>query len=70
MIVSDISTVAFSDGTVCDLLTSEDTKITCLVAGFDDATLDTVNPYTVSITVNSISDATQTVTLLTDKQIG
>lgn len=41
-----------------------------MVSGFDASTLNTANPYTVTLSVNSVTDATQTVTILATKQSG
>jgi hypothetical protein len=64
------TSVVFSDATTCDLLTTSDTEITCLVSGFLESSLDIVNPYSVTITVNGVVDTSQTVTILEDKQSG
>ena len=61
--VTDNSSVVFSDSTTCTIQTTTATQITCLVNGFDSATIDVVNPYTVTITVNAIADTSQTVSL-------
>ena len=68
--VTSGTSVTFSDGTTCDVLTSSDIEITCEVSGFLQATLDTDASYTVTIVVNSVDDASQTVALLSTKQSG
>ena len=68
--IMDNTSVTFSDGTSCDLITTQDTYVTCMVAGFDPDTLDSVNPYTVTITVNSVVDDTMTAAILDSKQSG
>lgn len=68
--ILDNTTVTFSDGTACDLITTRDTAITCMVAGFDPDALDSVNPYAVTVTVNSVVDENMTVAILDSKQSG
>lgn len=68
--ILDNTSVVFSDGTACDLITTQDTYVTCMVAGFDPDTLDSVNPYTVTVTVNSVVEDTMTVAILDNKQSG
>ena len=42
----------------------------CIVSGFDASTLDSATPYSLSVVVNSVSDATQSVEILSTKQSG
>lgn len=52
------------------MLTSEYTQITCQVVGFNADTIDTENPYVVTVTVNGVSDSSLTVSLNDDTQGG
>ena len=65
--IIDNTSVVFSDSTACQVLTTSATQITCFITGFDQSALNTSSPYTVTITVNSVVDATQSVQLLTTK---
>ena len=42
----------------------------CTVSGFDASTLDSAAPYSLSVVVNSVTDATQSVEILSTKQSG
>ena len=53
----DGTSVTFSDGTICAVLVSRETELTCLVAGFDTTSLDTEALYGVTMSVNSKEDA-------------
>ena len=68
--ILDNTSVVFSDSTACEVLTTSATQITCFITGFDQTTLNTSSAYTVTVTVNSVVDATQSVQLLTTKQSG
>jgi hypothetical protein len=68
--ILDNTSVVFSDSTVCTVLTTSATQITCFIEGFDQTTLNTGSAYTVTVTVNSVVDSTQSVQLLTTKQNG
>ena len=69
-LVTSTTEITFSDNTKCTVLTSTATEITCEVDAFDNATLDTETPYTVTVAVNGVEDTSQTVTLLNTKQSG
>jgi len=58
--------VIFADGTKCTVTSTSDTEATCVTDGFDQATIDTVNPYSVNVAVNSETDATNQITLSVD----
>jgi len=66
----DSTSIAFSDGTTCTATATSDTSLTCEVDGFNASTLDTVNPYTSTVTVNGVANSSQSVTLLSTKQSG
>lgn len=68
--VTNTTSIVFGDGTNCTVQTTSATQVTCEVDGFLTSTLDTSNPYSMNITVNGVSDTTQSVTLLTTKQSG
>ena len=57
-IITENTQVIFSDGTSCDVTSTMPTWLECIVSGFDEATLDSSTPYTVTVTVNSATDAT------------
>lgn len=68
--VTDATEILFNDGTSCDVTWAADSELECEVAGFDPATIDTVNDYTVSLTINGVLDTSVTVSLLPTKQVG
>ena len=55
-LITENTSVVFSDGTTCDLISTMPTWLECTVSGFDESTLDTSSPYTVTVTVNSVTD--------------
>ena len=64
------TTIMFSDNTACDIFFASASSIKCVVSGFDASTLNTANPYTVTVTVNAITNDSQTVMILDSKQSG
>ena len=66
----DSTTVTFSDGTSCTTTSTSSLELVCVVDGFDSATLDPSTPLTMTATVNSVTDASQTVSILPTKQSG
>jgi hypothetical protein len=50
--------VTFSDNTKCTVTSTSDTEVKCTTDGFESTTIDTVNPYSVSLSVNSVTDST------------
>ena len=62
--------IAFSDSTKCDVTSSSATEVKCIVAGFNSATLDVANPYTTTVTVNSVPNTDRSVQLKATKQSG
>ena len=65
--IMDGTSVDFSDGTTCQIQSTSATQLTCMIDGFDSTTLNTVNPYTLTVTVNGVVDSTQSVTILSTK---
>lgn len=55
--------ITFSDNTKCTVTSTSSTEAKCITDGFDQATIDTVNPYSVNIQVNSETDSANVVTL-------
>lgn len=49
---------------------ASDSEIECEVAGFNPATIDTLNDYNLSVTVNGVLDTSVNVSLLSTKQDG
>lgn len=47
---------------------TSDTEAKCITEGFDQATINTSTPYATTVTVNSQSDNTQSVSLSTEVQ--
>lgn len=68
--VTENTQVKFSDGTACVVKSTSSTSLKCLVSGFLSSAIDTVNPYTVNVTVNGELDRTQSVMLKSTKQSG
>ena len=66
----DNTIVTFSDDTDCEIMTTSSSELTCLVSGFDETTIDIVNPYTITVDVNGVVDSSMTVMLLPTKQSG
>ena len=58
--------VTFADNTKCTVKSTSATEATCVTDGFDPATIDTLNPYAVTINVNTMMDTANTVTLSTE----
>ena len=54
---ADNTQVTFSDGTSCEIVSTMSTSLECVVSGFDSATLNTSTPYTVTVSVNSVTDS-------------
>lgn len=55
--------VTFSDNTKCTVISTSDSELKCVTDGFDASTVDTATPYSASVTVNSVTDSTNTVQL-------
>ena len=55
--------VTFSDNTKCTVISTSDSELKCITDGFDASTIDTATPYSLSVTVNSVTDSTNTVQL-------
>jgi len=68
--LADNTQIVFGDGTACDVQSTSPTQLECMVAGFDEASLDSSTPYTATVSVNSVTDATQSVQILPTKQSG
>ena len=64
------SSVVFSDATTCTVLDASPTELTCLVNGFDAATLDTASEYITTISINGVENNDQTIMILSTKQSG
>ena len=65
---TSVSSVVFHhDSTVCDVLDATPTELTCLVSGFDPATLDTSSAYAMTIQVNGVENTSQSVMILQTK---
>lgn len=62
--------ISFNDNTNCTIFAASSTEIKCIVDGFNMASLDTANPYTVNVTVNSVVETSMTVMLRALKQNG
>ena len=68
--VTDGTVVSFNDGSSCDVTSSSSTQLECTVSGFATDTLDSATPYIATVSVNSVTDATQSVSILATKQSG
>ena len=53
--------ITFSDGTSCDVTATSSTQVDCMISGFLEASLDSSTPYTATVSVNSVTDSTQSV---------
>ena len=60
--------VTFSDNNKCNIISTSDTEVKCITDEFDPLTIDTVNPYGVTIMVNSVEDVSNSVTLSSSVQ--
>ena len=59
--ITDNTQIAFSDGTTCDVISTTSSSLECMVSGFDATAINSSTPYTVSLSVNSVTDSTQSV---------
>lgn len=50
------TSVAFSDSTGCTVIGATPTSLSCVVTGFDAATLDTSVPYGATVSVNGVEN--------------
>ena len=64
----DGTKITFNDNTACDVKSVSPTEVKCIVAGFDQDNLDTVNGYTTTIEVNAVTNADQNVAIKGTKQ--
>jgi len=62
--------IAFSDTTKCDIKSSTDTTIKCIVSGFDKSKLNTDQAYPATVTVNTVANSDKGVNLKSTKQSG
>lgn len=61
---TDQITVSFSDGTECRVTSTSDSEARCTPNRFDPNSIDTVNPYTVTVNVNGESDSSASLMLM------
>lgn len=68
--VADNTSITFSDGTTCEVQSTRHDQIECMVSGFDSASIDSSTPYTLTVSVNGVTDSSQSVNILATKQSG
>lgn len=62
--------VKFSDDTKCDVTSSTDTEVKCVISGFKMDGLNAANPYPTTVTVNTVENKEKSVQMKSSKVSG